>query len=46
MAAVWIQESGDHQLVQAKLKPSQNNSIEMSFSNWNVPVTVDKPAGE
>ncbi|MBO0880983.1 MAG: LppX_LprAFG lipoprotein [Mycobacterium sp.] len=45
-AIVWIQESGDHQLVQAKLKPSADNSIEMSFSNWNVPVTVDKPVGE
>jgi lipoprotein LprG len=44
-ATVWIQESGDHQLVQAKLEPSKDSSIEMSFSNWNVPVTVDKPVG-
>ncbi|MGH3967237.1 MAG: LppX_LprAFG lipoprotein, partial [Mycobacterium sp.] len=42
---VWIQESGDHQLVQANLEPSKDDSIEMSFSKWNVPVTVDKPAG-
>lgn len=42
---VWIQERGDHQLVQAKLEPGKDDSIEMIFSNWNVPVTVDKPAG-
>lgn len=41
---VWIQESGDHQLVQAMLGPSKDDYIEMFFSNWNVPVTVDKPA--
>jgi lipoprotein LprG len=44
-ATVWIQERGDHQLVQAKLEPSKDDSIEMVFSNWNVPVIVDKPAG-
>jgi lipoprotein LprG len=42
---VGIQERGDHQLVQAKLEPGKDDSIEMIFSNWNVPVTVDKPAG-
>ncbi|PQM47637.1 Lipoarabinomannan carrier protein LprG [Mycobacterium talmoniae] len=40
---VWIQESGDHQLVKAKLEPSKDNAIEMVLSNWNVPVTIDKP---
>lgn len=44
-ATVWIQERGDHQLVQAKLEPSKDDSIEMVFSDWNVPVVVDKPAG-
>lgn len=44
-ATVWIQESGDHRLVQASLEPSKDDSVQMSFSNWNVPVTVDKPAG-
>jgi lipoprotein LprG len=44
-ATVWVQERGDHQLVQAKLEPSKDDSIEMVFSNWNVPVVVDKPAG-
>lgn len=44
-ATVWIQEDGDHQLVQAKLDPSAGNSIQMTLSNWNAPVTVEKPAG-
>ncbi|MGH3561331.1 MAG: LppX_LprAFG lipoprotein, partial [Mycobacterium sp.] len=44
-STVWIQESGDHQLVQAKLEPSPGNSIRMTLSNWNEPVTVEKPAG-
>ena len=42
---VWIQEDGDHQLVQAQLTPSSGNSVQMTLSNWNVPVTVEKPAG-
>lgn len=44
-ATVWISEDGDHQLVQAKLDPSAGNSIQMTLSNWNAPVTVEKPAG-
>ncbi|MGV0625765.1 LppX_LprAFG lipoprotein [Mycolicibacter minnesotensis] len=43
---VWIQEDGEHQLVQAQLAPSEGNSIQMTLSNWNVPVSVEKPAGE
>lgn len=42
---VWIQEDGDHQLVRAKLEQSPGNTIQMDLSNWNAPVTVDKPAG-
>lgn len=44
-ATVWISEDGDHQLVQAKLDPSAGNAIQMTLSNWNSPVTVEKPAG-
>jgi lipoprotein LprG len=44
-ATVWIQEDGDHQLVQAQMDPSAGNSIQMTLSNWNDPVTVEKPAG-
>ena len=40
---VWIQESGDHQLVQAKLEKSPGNSLQMTLSNWNQPVQVTKP---
>jgi lipoprotein LprG len=43
-ATVWIQDSGAHQLVQAKLDQSPGNSIQMTLSNWNAPVQVSKPA--
>jgi lipoprotein LprG len=42
-ATVWIQETGDHQLVQAKLDQSPGNSIQMTLSNWNAPVQVTTP---
>ncbi|OBI49308.1 hypothetical protein A5707_17080 [Mycobacterium kyorinense] len=42
-ATVWIQENGDHQLVQAKLDPSAGNSVQMTLSNWGAPVQIDKP---
>jgi lipoprotein LprG len=42
-ATLWIQENGDHQLVQAKLDQSQGNSVQMTLSNWNAPVQVTKP---
>ena len=42
-ATVWIQESGDHQLVQANLDQSPGNSIQMTLSNWNAPVQVSTP---
>jgi lipoprotein LprG len=40
---VWIQETGDHQLVQAKMDKSSGNSVQMTLSNWNQPVQVNKP---
>lgn len=40
----WIQKDGDHQLVQAKLEPSAGNSVQMTLSDWDKPVTVTKPA--
>ena len=42
-ATVWIQETGDHQLVQAKLDKSSGNSVQMTLSNWDQPVQVTKP---
>jgi lipoprotein LprG len=41
----WIREDGNHDLVEAKLEPSPSNSIQLTLSNWNVPVVVTKPAG-
>ena len=40
---VWIQETGDHQLVQATLQKSEGNTVQMTLSNWNQPVHVTKP---
>jgi serine/threonine protein kinase len=42
-STVWIQETGDHQLVQFNLQKSPGNSVQMTLSNWNQPVTVTKP---
>jgi lipoprotein LprG len=42
---VWIREDGNHDLVQAKLEPSSGNSIQMTLSKWNQPVTIEKPPG-
>jgi lipoprotein LprG len=43
-ATAWIKEDGDHDLVQAKLDPSQGNSVQMTLSDWAKSVTVTKPA--
>jgi lipoprotein LprG len=40
----WIEKDGDHKLVQAKLEPSAGNSVQMTLSDWDKPVTVTKPA--
>ncbi len=40
---VWIEENGDHQLVQTTLQQSPGNSLQLTLSNWNVPVQVTKP---
>ncbi|WP_186296328.1 LppX_LprAFG lipoprotein [Mycobacterium tilburgii] len=42
-ATVWIQETGDHELVQANLQKSQSNSLQVTLSDWGKPVTVTKP---
>lgn len=44
-ATVWIQETGDHQLVQAQLEKSSGNSVQMTLSNWGEQVQVSKPEG-
>jgi lipoprotein LprG len=40
----WIEKDGDHKLVQAKLEPSSGNTVQMTLSDWDKPVTVTKPA--
>jgi lipoprotein LprG len=40
----WIEKDGSHKLVQAKLEPSSGNSVQMTLSDWDKPVTVNKPA--
>lgn len=40
---VWIQETGDHQLAQAKLDRGSGNSVQMTLSNWGQQVQVTKP---
>jgi lipoprotein LprG len=42
-ATVWIQETGDHQLVQANLQKSSGNAVQMTMSNWGEAVNVTKP---
>jgi lipoprotein LprG len=44
-ATIWIQETGDHQLVQAQLEKSSGNSVQMTLSNWGEQVQVSKPEG-
>ncbi|MGH3674307.1 MAG: LppX_LprAFG lipoprotein [Mycobacterium sp.] len=40
----WIRQDGNHELVQAQLEPTPGNSIQMTLSEWDKPVTVTKPA--
>jgi lipoprotein LprG len=40
----WVAEEGNHELMQAKLEPSDGNSVTMTMSEWGKPVTVTKPA--
>jgi lipoprotein LprG len=42
-STVWIEENGDHQLVQTQLEQSPGNSLQLTLSNWNAPVQVTKP---
>ncbi|WP_174813617.1 LppX_LprAFG lipoprotein [Mycolicibacter senuensis] len=40
---VWIQETGDHHLVALKLASGADESVVITFSNWDAPVKVGKP---
>lgn len=43
-STAWIREDGNHELVRAKLEPSQGNAVEMTLSEWGKTFTVTKPA--
>jgi lipoprotein LprG len=40
----WIRQDGNNELVQVQLEPTPGNSIQMTLSEWDKPVTVTKPA--
>ena len=40
---IWIQDGGDHQLVQARLERGTGNWVQMTLSNWGQQVQVTKP---
>lgn len=40
---LWIQETGEHQLVALKLASGSDDAVQLTFSNWNEPVSVGKP---
>lgn len=42
-ATVWVQEGGHRQVVEVRLEPSKGNFVQVVFSDWNKPVTVEKP---
>ena len=43
-ATTWIEKDAPHQLVQAKVDQSEGNSVQLTLSDWDKPVTVTKPA--
>ena len=43
-ATVWIEKDAPHQLVQATVDQSSGNSVSLTLSEWDKPVTVTKPA--
>ena len=43
-ATVWIEKDAPNQLVQAKVDQSEGNSVSLTLSDWDKPVTVTKPA--
>lgn len=41
---LWVQSSGDKQLVRIEIKPSTEGTITLTFSKWGEKVTVSKPS--
>jgi serine/threonine protein kinase len=44
-AVAWIRDGGSHDLVQLTLEPTSGNTLRITLSNWNSPVSVTKPPG-
>ena len=40
----WIQEDGNHELMQVKLDPTPDTSVTMTCTDWGKSVTVTKPS--
>ncbi|GAB3132411.1 TLR2 agonist LprA [Tsukamurella serpentis] len=40
---LWVQNSGDKQLVRIAVKPSAEGTVTLTFSKWGEKVTVSKP---
>ncbi len=43
-ATVWIEKDAPNQLVQAQIDQSEGNTVLLTLSEWDKPVTVTKPA--
>jgi len=43
-ATVWIEKDAPNQLVSAQVEQSVGNSVQLTLSEWDKPVTVTKPA--
>lgn len=43
-ATVWVEKSAPNQLVQAQVEQSAGNTVSLTLSEWDKPVTVTKPA--
>jgi lipoprotein LprG len=43
-ATVWIEKEAPNQLVQAQIDQSEGNTVLLTLSEWDKPVTVTKPA--
>ena len=43
-ATVWVEKKAPNQLVQAQIEQSAGNTVSLTLSEWDKPVTVTKPA--
>ncbi len=43
-ATVWVEKNAPNRLVQAQMEQSAGNTVSLTLSEWDKPVTVTKPA--